>query len=126
MNAEFKRRLELIKDTRQSNCIGTALYLVGLQDLDSHLSTFQVDREYLSGLSRLVEPIEGCLVAWLNNDNSDHRIISVPHMGVITIEHPPCITHRDGANGPVLVNESLARLTKYSDIFERAYYAVQN
>lgn len=123
MNSQFNQRLELIRNIRQSNCIGTALYLVGLQDQDDFVLTHEAQR-YLSNLSRLVEPVEGCLVAWLNNDNSDHEVISIPHMGVITLERPPCITHRDGRDGLVLVNESLARLTKYSDIFERAYYAV--
>jgi hypothetical protein len=124
MILDYQERLRKAKANQSdSNCIGTALYLSGLRSEDGYYSTRKVYNDYLMNLEEIDDPRKGSLVAWLNVVS--YGVIQVPHMGIITIERPPCVTHRVGREDEILTNHSLIRLnTLYDGIFDYKFYNI--
>ncbi|MDE1860958.1 MAG: hypothetical protein KGH72_04555 [Candidatus Micrarchaeota archaeon] len=120
--ARINERAELCRNTLRSNCIGTALYLVGMQSDDEFIGDHQgmLFRSLLSSLRRLDEPAVGCLVAW----QWDHRpgMPYVYHMAVVTATEPLLATHRSGRNEPVYEQHTLSDIAKAYALHGRSYY----
>jgi hypothetical protein len=62
--AIIKQRIESCRDTRRSNCIGTALFLTAERDHDLYGCTTHAYKLYLANLRKIATPIEGCFAAW--------------------------------------------------------------
>lgn len=76
---------------RDSNCVGTALYLVGERDIDVYLSRKNA-KEIVSKMKRAKEPNTGYLVLWENGGK-------IYHSGVVLRDKPPFhILHRIKVN----------------------------
>ncbi len=76
---------------RDSNCVGTALYLVGERDFDKYISR-KDSKEIVSKMKKAREPDTGYLVLWENNGN-------IYHAGVVLRDKPPFhILHRTEVN----------------------------
>ena len=116
MIEDYKERLQKAREnTRDSNCIGTALYLAGLTNKDGYYPTREVFDDYLVNLEEITDAKNGSLVAWIFS--IDDKVIQVPHMGIITLERPPCLTHRAGRGDHIITNHSLIRLNMAYDGF---------
>jgi len=84
-----------------SNCIGTALYLVGEQPTDSYIFNYDNKGEvdirdhnvFVRSLVESLEPIPGSLVAWVRN------VREVYHLGVVVNRYPVLVAHRDRYGG---------------------------
>jgi hypothetical protein len=109
---DFTRRIDLCKDTFRSNCIGTAMYIVGEQQNDTTLSTKTSYGLYLRTLKSIQDPVVGCVAAWVWRaewwlNPSRTRIIEnnieIFHMGVVTSSDPLLITHRKSSNGQFII-----------------------
>lgn len=117
MIADYEKRLEIAKNSKYSNCIGTALFLAGITEEDNFISTYPRDYRICSALlrtrARLEEPIEGALAAW--------EIIQKPrtechHLAVVVAVSPSIlVTHRDGSIGPLVINVNLDDVRKVYD-----------
>jgi hypothetical protein len=102
----FEERLDEVRRTDKSNCIGTALYLVGEQGTDKDISPELAYPIFLRNFQEIENPIEGCLAAWQQKMSFSgwlRQAIGVrewgpqiPHLGVITDTNPLLITHRAG------------------------------
>ena len=79
----------------RSNCIGTALYIVGEEEKDKPGDIFKIHSR-LSKLARVSHPVIGCLASW--ERGSFPRII-VAHLGVVTSLHPLLIAERHESEG---------------------------
>lgn len=102
---EINRRAALCKGTRRSNCIGTALYLVGEKEKDEFESIWNVPE--LTHLKISKTPILGCLIAWQTYSRTRH-------LGVVTSITPLLITHREGNSDLFFENE-------YFEVADRPY-----
>lgn len=77
-----------------ANCIGTALYLVGLTKKDSEIKELEeVYEKYLKNLKELNEPELGCLISW---EKEKRKEITVFHLGVVSCLDPLCVINRQG------------------------------
>lgn len=89
---------------RNSNCIGTALYLIGETDSDKYLSRGE-SKKLISNMERAKKPELGHLVLWTSD--------GIPfHAGVILMDNPFYIVHRNEKNG-LLTKEKLDTFTDY-------------
>jgi hypothetical protein len=100
-----------------SNCIGTAMYLSGLQGSDHSVEGDDVIK--LKELPILSAPVKGCIIAWQNTMRcmGPHESVSISHMGIVAYvggtEGEMLITHRDGPNKPFIENQ------KFSEVNEK-------
>lgn len=102
--SEFlNKRISLVVKNK-SNCVGTALYLVGEEDSDQYLSRDE-SRKKLSKMKRVIKPELGSLVLWESG--------GIPfHAGVIVMENPFYILYRDKRT-ELLMRESLESFSDY-------------
>jgi hypothetical protein len=102
-------RVTLCRHTKRSNCVGTALYIIGAQKEDRSVDLVDSDLEsltaYLKKLEQIPAPIEGCLVVW-------EGLIPITHIGVVTSVNPLLITNRHGAGGSFVEDESFEDLNR--------------
>lgn len=106
------KRSELCKGTHRSNCIGTALYLVGEQPSDKYISTLDVPQ--LEKLQKAETPEIGLLVAWECGPErwTDERYrLCTEHLGVITDTRDGklFVTNRYEVFGDFGVNEPIEK-----------------
>ena len=92
MIAERRRNL---KDDF-SNCISTALYLVGETDNDSHI---EYPDKYIQKLKKTDNPSLGCLIDW------EDIISGTYHMAVIVKENPLMLSTRNGSGENFIKNQ---------------------
>jgi hypothetical protein len=121
---EIRRKINLTKDLRISNCIGTALFLVGERDYDEHYEPGpEVYYEHLGDLKELWRPLKGCLIAWQLRGNHSE----VHHMGIVTSTDPLLVTHRPGVDMLVIENEPFLDIELYgASAYKVAFYLPQN
>lgn len=101
---EFMKERILKMERRNSNCIGTALYIVGEKDSDNYLSRDE-SKKMLSKMKFSAKPELGYLVLWASG--------GIPyHAGTIFMENPFYIVHRSEKNG-FLAKESLETFNEY-------------
>jgi hypothetical protein len=124
MILDYQERLCKAKENKKdSNCIGTALYLAGLTDKDGYYPTKDVFNDYLVNLEEISDAENGSLVAWLNVIGDE--VLQVPHMGIITIERPICVTHRAGREDKIITKHSLVRLNvAYEGFWDYKFYNI--
>ena len=115
---ELNTRIELCKGTLRSNCIGTALYLVGERHLDEYVYG-DVYRSYLSYMERSSSAVENCLFAWQRQLKDG---IYVVHMGVVVSIDPLLMTHRVGAQGEFLENKPSKKVDLAPLGYELVFY----
>ena len=94
-------RLEKVRGTKRSNCIGTALYLVGERQRDVSGDIYTIYQKQLQYLMETTIPLyPGTLVSW----NQKSRFMDVGfivwHLAVLSNLDPLTIHHRDGCNQP--------------------------
>ncbi len=97
-------RIGYCRWTKRSNCIGTALYIVGEIANDVPVSTVDAYRIYLKPLLLVESPFIGCLVAWhpdLPPDGSYSECEYTVHMGIVT-----GFDGKDGAGSPLITSRS--------------------
>jgi hypothetical protein len=87
-----------------SNCVGTALYLLGESDSDEYLSR-EESKKIISKMKRAIKPELGYLVLW----ESSGILI---HSGVILMENPFYIIYRNKKNN-LLMQDSLSGFNDY-------------
>ena len=104
-------KIDECKYTVRSNCIGTALWITGLQESDVYVSCFDVYKNFLVKLPVIEHPKPGCIIAWQSEKGSE---IYVSHMGIITSTDPMRATSRRGIEGIVRTNESVKALNRVS------------
>lgn len=114
----YEERLAQIKDTRQSNCAGTALFLAGLRDVDEWASPDEV-MDYVS--HRIRFPRKGNLIVW--GKNYKWCEFSVIHAGIITLGRPIKFTERSGMEGTV-IQDILLREYETMGSCERRFYEI--
>ena len=76
-----------------TNCIGTALFLVGEIDEERVVWDTEEIIRYLSRLKVLEKPEKGCIVSW---EDKFSRCINPAHVGIVTNIDPLLVTSRAG------------------------------
>lgn len=104
MNSNSRR----IKNGK-SNCIGTALYLVGETDQDEYL--WKGCQSFFNKMAKSNQPELGYLVVWTNLEDT------IYHAAVITGKAPLTIAMRNGVDGPFYPNTSF----EYADNEYKSY-----
>jgi hypothetical protein len=88
---EFQQRLQHARELDQllhpSNCIGTALYLIGEIEEDNPIDPWLAYPSFLCRLQELKYPCKECIVAW-------HEFESVAHCAVVTDLKPLLVAQR--------------------------------
>lgn len=92
MIAERRRNLE----DDCSNCVGTALYLVGEIDNDLHI---EHPNQYIKNLKKTDKQLLGCLIDW------EDTISGIYHIAVIVKENPLTLSTRNGKNEKFIKNQ---------------------
>ncbi|NCO18362.1 hypothetical protein COT60_02535 [Candidatus Pacearchaeota archaeon CG09_land_8_20_14_0_10_30_9] len=90
-NLNHNRRKNVQEEGIFSNCIGTALYLVGEKEKDEYL--WKERQKILRKLTPANSPELGYLVSW-------ERKGKTFHLGVVVNKTPLKIAERDGCEGP--------------------------
>lgn len=90
------------------NCVGTALYLVGEEDLDNYIHPRDV---IMSALSKIEEPHIGALAVWTYKPWIIFRE-EVMHMGVVTGINPTQVTHRPRYGKALIENQSCEEISE--------------
>lgn len=124
--AETNNRRRSLSNRGKSNCVGTALYLIGEQPSDAYVynnesrGKFPLEGDhtsYFETLEETDEPVLGGLVVWKAGKNS-FPANKVYHAGVIVNTDPILVAHRDGFSGPFHRNMPLEIVNeKYKDFF---------
>ena len=103
---EFERRLRIARWRDQelypSNCIGTALYLVGEIEEDIDIGVHTAYNNYFRHLNVSLNPQIGSLIAWQHQE--PRKIV---HCAVITRLEPLEVAHREGCKGTVETNQPI-------------------
>lgn len=103
-------RINECRYIQRANCVGTALYIVGMRNSDSHANTKKTFRQEIKRLKRTEKPKKGCLVVWQNTGwhrswwaaaEIKHLDTEILHMGVVASLGPLSVIHRDGLRGAV-------------------------
>lgn len=111
----LKKRINKVKPsyTKNTNCIGTALYLTGLIDKELALCPDVVFNTFLKNLDKFsideIVPEVGTLIAY---EHVYRGGICVLHMGVVTDTEPIRLMHRQGYAGMIMIDDSIERLNK--------------
>jgi hypothetical protein len=115
----WNARLSRYLPGRQSNCIGTALYICGILPKDTCMTSTQADR-YLG--EELKEPRENCILAFKNvrGDLTEKYY----HMAVVLKIKPSVrLVHRQGVDGPIKNNVLLEKLIEKYQYAQPLFYA---
>ncbi len=107
------KKIEDLEKKGVSNCIGTALYLVGEIPNDVCLDEGEYER-ILDEMTNIDFPLQGSLIGWLDKKDKD-----LYYMGVVTSEVPFLITNRRGINGKVVFNEPFKKVDKDYSIYSK-------
>ena len=102
----FLERMAECRQTIRSNCIGTALYIVGEYEKDEAGDIFKIHPR-LTKLPRVSRPVIGCLASW---ERGPVPQIVVAHLGVVTSLHPLLVTERQGSDGEFLEDTPFPRI----------------
>jgi hypothetical protein len=106
--AEFHRivdeRAGLCTHTYRSNCIGSAIFVVGEQARDAFINTESVPQ--LRSMERTKNPTEGCLVAWERDVGSERHTHHLALIASIDEYGEFKVTERNGAGGDFRVNKT--------------------
>lgn len=110
----LEEKLQRVRGTRQSNCIGTALYLAGLQEEDTWCDTSTAYEKFLKDLPVTPDPVRGSLIAWTKNISG---VIITSHMGVVTSVDGESyrITHRESGEGELKEDETFQTANRLCD-----------
>jgi hypothetical protein len=100
---------------RGANCFGTALYLAGEVSCEKYMSRIESEG-ILEGLKEINNPLLGSIIGWVDKDFSRE---SIYHLGVITQEKLRLVTNREGANGPLRINESFRKTNRKYSIYAK-------
>jgi hypothetical protein len=102
-----KRVFMAIENQTPTNCIGTALFLSGVNDSDEYFSPPQAKRHFLPRMESLSQPEEGAIISWEND-------ATVNHMGVVVSVNPLKVTHRlgcySGGNAIIVEGDDFQRV----------------
>jgi hypothetical protein len=88
------------KLSRETNCIGTVLYVFGAIDEDRFIGdgedgwSFGIVERFLSKLERISSPREGAILVIRGQEK-------IEHMGIVIASNPPMVYHRPGCNSPI-------------------------
>jgi len=103
---------------KNSNCVGTALYLVGESDTDKYLDRY-TSRDVLLNFRKSFCPQKGYFVCWMDGTNPFH-------VGVVLETNPLTILHRDGCDG-YLKSDSFDELNlRFKNIPVEIVYKIPN
>lgn len=126
-------RIKRVEKFHPSNCVGTALFLAGLQENDSYVDTLVFKRDFLPRLRRVFVPEFGCFVI-LTGFRIFPPSTEIVHMGVVSglqENKSPYVANRMNANPegswffPFEKIEHLDRM--YRRLFGKVeYYSVKN
>jgi hypothetical protein len=131
---EIKHRIRVANWTRwlrESNCLGTALFIAGELPKEQYVNPDTAHETYLSKLARLNEPVEGCIVAWQGQFVWDPvwgrgicYHLYTAHVGIVTAVQPePYVAHRKGLRGKFIANQSLKdMINKQLSGYDTVYY----
>ncbi len=98
---ELKLRVVLSRGSMQSNCMGTAMFLIGEQKEDRYLDICCRQREMLDRMIQLPKPTRASIAVWYKNAPE----FMIEHMGVIVSVDPILVTHRTGCDDEFIENE---------------------
>ncbi len=98
----LEERLREVTGTKKSNCIGTALYLVGLVNTDECIDPSTIRSTPFASLLKIEQPVVGGLIAWLEQDSGYTDVI---HLGVVANTSPLLIHNRHGCYGQFYLNQ---------------------
>jgi len=102
-NLNHNRRKNVQGEGIFSNCIGTALYLVGEKEKDEYL--WKGRQKILRKLIPANSPELGYLVSWEHKGKTFH-------LGVVVNKTPLKIAERDGAKGKFNPSKSFTQITE--------------
>lgn len=104
----LRRRTELCRGTHRSNCLGTALFIVGEVDRDEFIHSCMMPH-FLGKMKEIDAPFAGCLVSF-EKGADDFR--EVTHLGVAVSANPPLLANRRGCNGTLIESEPIGATTR--------------
>jgi hypothetical protein len=90
-----------------SNCVGTGLFLVGLQEKDVYARVYEVQQ--LKQLQKAQTPELGGLVSW---EEDVCGRLDIDHLAVVTHIDPVLLTHREGFSEKLLENQPFEEVVK--------------
>lgn len=103
MEFDFWQRVEDCVGTRRSNCIGTALYLTGIQNEDKFVEITEAYESFFRRLDLREELSLGGIITW---EKDFGALIDVIHAGIITSICPFEIMHRRGTDDKFFIGDS--------------------
>ncbi len=89
----------------KSNCFGTALYLTGEKDIDTHEKI--VDPQYLKELQEVQNPEKGFFIVWYDQNSRP------VHIGVIKNSKPLYFSNKTHSQGEFHSNETMDSLKEF-------------
>jgi hypothetical protein len=129
---EDKRIIETLTNSRNSNCIGTILYICGVIEKDEYVGLGEkrwidgfVDN-YLNTLVKLDEPKPGSIVVVRYKSLKTRNAHLIAHMGLIIEEDPLMVFERAGDRGKALIASLDEFLCVYNDGSLIEYYDRNN
>ena len=109
---DMAKRLQSRRDTFISNCIGTALYIVGKVEKDAYIDPNVAHESYLKDLREIKTPVAASLVVWRDVEDGNIR---VAHMGVVTagnLIETSLVSYRFGYMSRFIENRTLSHMAK--------------
>ena len=111
-------RLHLARETNDSNCIGTAFFLAGINPVDGYISTKSAG-SYLERMVQLPTAQPGAIVAFRSTSNPGW----ISHLAVIVGTNPLQVTHRSQRAAPLEENRLLEYVSAwYAEDHTREFY----
>ena len=106
----LSERLDAIRRTRQSNCLGTVLYLAGKQKKDTYIALY--DRTVGGYLERdvLETPEQNCAVLFVDEEMT--RGLRIRHIGIVTNPKKREMVHRVNTREPLIEGEDIHKVAK--------------
>ncbi|MCA9485345.1 MAG: hypothetical protein KC506_00710 [Nanoarchaeota archaeon] len=104
----YLTRLNAIKETNQSNPLGTVLYLCGMQTDDEKILTPDFHELVLSKLVKS-RPLPGAIVSWEHKGPNEK--VYIPQIGIMSRFSDYSVTYRDRDEGDLIVNQPIEEAT---------------
>jgi hypothetical protein len=115
---------------RETNCLGTALYIAHEKDYDEYVDPITAHNRYLARLRKIDEPVEGCIIALQGNWywHPLGRVLTdetyTRHAGIIVGLSPLLVAHRKGIRTRFIKSDVLDEVRSHEELrgYELAFY----
>ena len=111
----LRDRIRSLKNESHSNCFGTALYLLGMQNKDEFNEGLELRGKRLRRVFQHIStPVYGALALWtIKSSVFDYQDLT--HAGIVTGISPTLVTHRDGMGARIRIDDLIYEIRIHRD-----------